>query len=235
MTPGVGPKNKLSQIVCKVLEPSDYGATRCPFVWSHFFPRYWRSLWLCWFFLLGNGSSCPCPMGPMGPMGSMIIPQRSPGAEWKMKHRLLPNIAFSAASGPAWVRWAKPKCDANSLRDFPPWAEKIQSICSQPRTSPTLEPAGSIFSTTNWVVFSSLGIFPELHATKMLPFSPSPRSGVFSLHCQQKLPVWVDFFGSWVAGPIATSMWSPKRIYPICAKHWWQGLKKLPCETRARD
>ena len=178
-------------------------------------------------------------MGPMGPMGSMIIPQRSPGTKWKMKHRLLPNIVFR----PHRVQheFAGRNRNATQIhsgifhleqRRFSQSAHSLGQ--ARPLSQPdrfSLRPIGSFFS--------SLGIFPELHATKMLPCSPSPRSGVFTLHRQQKLPIWVDSLGSWVARPIATSMWSPKRIYPICAKHWWQRLKKLPVkhgqETRDID
>ena len=107
VTPGVGPKNKLSQIVCKVLEPSDHGATRCPFVWSHFFHLFPEVLAIAlallvlpawkWFIL-------PMPHGPHGSHGVDDHTPKIPRDEVKdeaqtsSKHRFFGRIGSSMSS-----------------------------------------------------------------------------------------------------------------------------------------
>lgn len=90
--------------------------------------RHWRSVWLCWFFLLGNGTSYPCSMEPMG----WIIPRPK---KWKKK-RLVPD-ASSAALAPAWVCWVMGRLGrrarASWLGDIQPSAGKVPWVWSLPR------------------------------------------------------------------------------------------------------
>lgn len=120
--------------------------------------RHWRSVWLCWFFLLGNGTSCPCSMDSMG----WIIPRPK---KWKKK-RLVPD-ASSAALAPAWVCWVmwrlerlgRRRARASWLGDVQPSAGKVPWVWSLPRKTLGTELAQFFSSTTSWVALSILSIF----------------------------------------------------------------------------